>query len=164
MKLVAPAPLTSKHNISAFSCGEPVLDAWLQKKALKAQKDRSARVFVLCDSGNRVVGYYALANGALARGDALGGVRRNMPDPIPVMVLARFAIDSLLQGQGIGQELLRNAILRTLSAAEIAGIRAIVVHALTDQAKLFYENCGFKASTENPYLLMAKLTDFELEY
>ena len=161
MKLTAPAPLTAGHDVSAFSCGETVLDEWLQKKAMKAQKAGSARVFVLCQ-GKRVVGYYALASGALARSEALGGVRRNMPDPIPVMVLARFAVDSLLQGQGVGRDLLRNAILRTLSAADIAGIRAIVLHALTDQAKQFYENCGFQSSKENPYLLMAKLSDFEV--
>ena len=161
MKLIAPVPLTAGHDVSAFSCGQAVLDEWLKKKALKAQKAGSARVYVLCQ-GKRVVGYYALASGSLARRDALGGVRRNMPDPIPVMVLGRFAIDSLLQGQGVGRDLLRNAVLRTLSAADIAGIRAIILHALTDEAKEFYENCGFEPSKGNPYLLMAKLSDFEV--
>lgn len=157
MRFLIPTPLVREHDVQAFSCGEPVLDDWLQKKALKAHSSRSARVFVLLTNEAKVAAYFALANGALARHDALGSVRRNMPNPIPVMVLARFAVDVSFQGKGIGRELLHDAVLRTLAAANIAGIRAMVVHALNDGAKVFYENNGFTASKSDPYLLMMKL-------
>ena len=159
MDFLTPVSLNLEHDLSSFSCGELVLDDWLQKKARKAHESGSARVFVLCTENGKIVAYYALANGALARRDALGAVRRNMPDPIPAMVLARFAVDVSFQGMGIGRELLRDAVSRTLAAAEIAGIRAIVVHALNDEAKYFYVKYGFTSSKDDAFLLMVKLQD-----
>src|SRR5207244_1748363 len=109
-----------------------------------SQESGASRTYVVCSS-NRVVGYYALANGAIAHNQVTGRVRRNMPEPIPVMVIARLAIDEAYQGRGLGAALLRDAILRTLQAAEIAGIRAILVHAISEEAKKFYERNGFYA-------------------
>lgn len=109
--------------------------------------------------GKRVVGYYALAAGAVAHVEAPGRVRRNMPDPVPVMVIGRLAVDQTTQGQALGPALLRDALLRTLQAAEIAGIRAILVHAISERAKLFYEKWGFIASPIEPMTLMITVAE-----
>lgn len=107
----------------------------------------------------RVVGYYALAVGAVAHAEAPGRIRRNMPDPIPVMVIGRLAVDQTVQGQSLGPALLRDAVLRTLQAAEIAGIRAILVHAISERAKRFYEKWGFVASPVEPMTLMITVAE-----
>ena len=158
--LAAPEKLKAEHDVSAFNSGEPTLDDWLKRRALANEESGASRTYVVC-SGNQVVGYYALANGAIAHNEVTGRVRRNMPDPIPAMVIGRLAIDQAYQGQGIGAALLRDAILRTLQAAEIAGIRAILVHAISDAAKKFYERSGFYASPVNPMTLMISLADIE---
>ncbi len=106
-----------------------------------------------------MVGYYALAAGAVAHHHASGRVRRNMPDPVPVMVIGRLAVDLNFQARGLGSALLRDAVLRTLQAAEIAGIRAILVHALSETAKRFYEKCGFVASPVDPMTLMVTISE-----
>jgi len=106
-----------------------------------------------------VVGYYALAAGAAGHTQVSGRMRRNMPDPVPVMVIGRLAIDTRFQGRGIGSSLLRDAVLRTLRAAEIAGIRAILVHAISENAKRFYEKYGFIASPVDPMTLMITVAD-----
>ena len=108
-----------------------------------------------------MVGYYALANGGVAQAGATGRVRRNMPDPVPVMVLGRLAVDRAYQGRGIGRGLLRDAVVRTLQAAEIGGIRAILVHAISEDAKHFYESSGFAVSPVDPTTLMITVADAE---
>jgi GNAT superfamily N-acetyltransferase len=137
--------LTAAHEVTAFDCGYPLLDEWLKRRALANQSNGASRTYVIAES-NRVVGYYALANGGVVASEAPGRVRRNMPDPIPVMVLGRLAIDRSWQGQGLGSDLLRDAVLRTQQAAEIAGIRALLVHAIDARAATFYERAGFLAS------------------
>lgn len=154
----APEPLRPEHDLSAFDSGVPPLDDWLRRRAAQNQAAGASRTYVIRRKGE-VVGYYALANGAIAAAEATGRTRRNMPDPIPVMVLARLAVDKRLQGNGIGRWLLRDAILRTMQAAEIAGIRAVLVHAISDDAKRFYERCGFQASPVDPMTLMVTLRD-----
>jgi predicted N-acetyltransferase YhbS len=149
----APEKLTPDHDLSQFQCGEPALDDWLRRRALQNEDSGASRTYVACD-GNKVVGYYALAAGAVAHIDAPGRVRRNMPDPVPVMVIGRLAVDQTLQGQALGPALLRDAILRTLQAADIAGIRAILVHAISERAKAFYEKWGFISSPMDPMTLM----------
>lgn len=143
--IAAPVPLAASHDISAFSSGTPVLDDWLRKRALANQGSGASRTYVIAD-GAKVVGYYALAAGSVAAAEATGKVRRNMPDPVPVMILARLAIDTAWQGKGLGSDLLRDAVLRTMQAAEIAGIRALLVHALDERAAKFYERAGFTVS------------------
>jgi GNAT superfamily N-acetyltransferase len=158
--LTAPQKLTAKHDFSSFKSGEPTLDDWLKRAALANEESGASRTYVVC-AGDRVIGYYALANGAVAHNEVVGRVRRNMPEPIPVMVIGRLAIDEGYQGQGVGAALLRDAILRTLQAAEIAGIRAILVHAISEDAKKFYERSGFYTSPVNPMTLMTTLADAE---
>ena len=149
-----------EHDISSFDSGVPQLDDWLKRRALANEKSGASRTYVVC-AGGRVVGYYALANGAVAHSEVTGKVRRNMPEPIPVMVLGRLAVDQTYQGRRLGASLLRDAILRTLQAADIAGIRAILVHALSEDAKKFYERCGFSPSPADPMTLMITIADAE---
>jgi len=153
-----PEKLSSKHDVSDFDSGEPVLDEWLRRRALKNEASGASRTYVVCVD-KKVVGYYTLAVGAVALAEAPGRVRRNMPDPLPVMVLGRFAVDKNLQHRGIGRGLLRDAILRIVQAAEIAGIRAILVHAISEAAKRFYEGCGFIASPVDPLTVMITLAE-----
>jgi len=158
-KLRPPEKLKSSHQIASFDSGNSQLDDWLKRRALKNELDGASRTYVLCTEEDVAIAYYCLANGAVAQATATGRVRRNMPDPIPVMVIGRLAVDCHWQGKGIGRALLRDAILRTLQAAEIAGIRAILVHAISKEAKQFYENCGFTASPVDPMTLMVKVND-----
>ena len=156
--VIAPEKLTAAHDLSQFECGEPELDDWLRRKALHNEERGASRTYVV-RSGRRVVGYYALAAGAVAHTYAPGRVKRNMPNPVPVMVIGRLAIDLRFQGQGIGSALLRDAVLRTAHAAEIAGIRALLVHAISESAKRFYVKSGFIASPVDPMTLMISIAD-----
>jgi GNAT superfamily N-acetyltransferase len=156
----APETLGADHDLSPFDSGTPALDDWLRRCALRNQESGASRTYTIC-ADRRVVGYYALAVGAVAHAEATGRTRRNMPDPVPVMVLGRLAIDAGFQGRGLGRALLRDAILRTLQAAEIAGIRAILVHAISEDARRFYERCGFQPSPLDLMTLMITLRDAE---
>jgi GNAT superfamily N-acetyltransferase len=155
-----PEHLSLDHDLARFDSGVPALDDWLKRRALEDQTTHASRTYVT-SIGGRVIGYYALANGAVARTHARGRVRRNMPDPIPVMVLGRLAVDRAYQGRGIGQGLLKDAVLRTIQAAGIAGIRAILVHAISEEAKRFYLRHGFAESPVAPMTLMVTLADVE---
>jgi GNAT superfamily N-acetyltransferase len=148
-----PEKLHSAHDLSEFDCGEPVLNDWLRRHALKNQESGGSSTYVLSE-GRRVVAYYSLAAGSVGRQTAPGRIRRNAPEPVPVIVIGRLAIDRTLQGRGLGHALLRDAILRSLQASDIIGVRAILVHALSEKAKLFYEQCGFTSSPINPLTLM----------
>ena len=160
-ELRPPERLTDAHDLSAFTSAEPALDEWLKRRALAAE-GRTARTYVVC-VGQRVVGYYVLANGAVQRNVAISKLRRNAPDPVPVMVLGRLATDAAWEGKGIGSGMLRDAILRTLAAAEIAGVGAILVHAISEQAKAFYLRFGFRPSDLEPMTLMITLAEAEAE-
>ncbi len=157
-KIHRPQPLRPGHDLSGFDSSSPPLDEWLRRRALPNQHSGASRTYVV-SSGGRVIGYYALANGAVTQTEATGRVRRNMPDPVPVMVIGRLAVDRTHQGRGLGRALLRDAMLRTLQAAQIAGIRAILVHAISEDAKLFYERCGFRVSPTDPMTLMVTVAD-----
>ena len=157
-QLCPPEKLNSLHQIETFDSGNSQLDEWLKRRALKNESQRASRTYVLCDR-QAVIAYYYLATGAIAQTAATGKVRRNMPAPIPVMVIGRLAVDRNWQGCGIGRALLQDAILRTLQAAEIVGIRAILVHAISGDAKQFYQKCGFTVSPIEPMTLMVKVSD-----
>ena len=159
-ELSAPEPLLATHDIEPFDCGEPVLNDWLKKRALKNENSGASRTFVVCQD-NHVVGYYVLATGSVMHQQAPSKVRRNMPEPIPVMVLGRLAVSQHMQSTGIGRGLLRDAILRTLGVSKQAGIKALLVHALTDAAHKFYTQCGFIESPLDPMVLMITLKDAE---
>lgn len=158
MTLSRPVPLAMEHDTRAFASGVPSLDQWLQQRALRNQVSGASRTFVVCE-GQRVGAYYALASSAVAVDRATGRLRRNMPDPIPVVVLARLAIDQSLQGRGVGRALVRDACLRVIGAADVIGIRGVLVHALSEPARAFYERMGFDASPLDPMTLMATLAD-----
>jgi GNAT superfamily N-acetyltransferase len=153
-----PENLRADHDLSQFECGEPSLDDWLRRRALPNEQSGASRTYVVC-AGPRVVGYYALAVGAVAHAEAPGRIRRNMPDPVPVMIIGRLAVHKDHQGRQIGPGLLRDAVLRTLQAAEIAGVRAILVHAISERARKFYENCGFVPSPMDPMTLMITVVE-----
>ena len=157
-EISAPEKLTDEHDLSGFDSGEPILDEWLRRRALQNEASGASRTYVVC-VGKRVVGYYTLAVGAIATAEAPGRVRRNMPNPLPVMVLGRLAVDKGFQRDGIGAGLLCDAVLRTLQAAEIAGIRAILVHAISEAAKRYYENFGFVASPVDPMTVMITVAE-----
>lgn len=144
----------------SFDSGEPVLDDWLRRRALHNEASGASRTYVAC-VGKTVVGYYTLAIGAVAHAEAPGRMKRNRPDPLPVMVIGRLAVDKNVQRRGIGKGLLRDAVLRTVQAAKIAGIRAILVHAISEPAKRFYEGCGFTASPIDPLTVMLTLAEAE---
>ncbi len=156
--ITPPEKLKTHHSFKTFDSGKPVLDEWLQKRALRNEETGASRTYVVCIK-KEVVGFYALAVGSIESIKATGKIKRNMPDPIPVMIIGRLAVDQKHQRDGIGRGLLRDAILRIIQAAEIAGIRAILVHALDDDAKTFYQRCGFRASPLDPWTLMITVAD-----
>jgi GNAT superfamily N-acetyltransferase len=160
MTLGSPQPIDENHHIGAFDSGLPVLDEWLKRRAKSNQASGASRTYVVCDD-QRVVGYYALASGAVALETATGRLRRNMPDPVPVTVLGRLAVESSFQKHGLGRALLRDAALRVIQASEIIGIRGILVHALSPEAKAFYLAFGFEVSPLQPMTLMATLADIQ---
>lgn len=142
--------------MTGFDSGVPSLDDWLKRRAQSNQVSGASRTYVVAQ-GSRVVGYYCLASGAIAMTDAPPGLRRNMPDPIPMIVLGRLAVDRSLQAKGLGTALLQDAVLRTMQAAGIVGTRGLLVHALSDDAKAFYERYGFVPSPTNPLTLVLPL-------
>jgi GNAT superfamily N-acetyltransferase len=155
--LGSPEPLTVSHRLDEFQCGEPSLDEWLRRRALVNQASGASRSFVVLDEGGCVRGYYALAAGAVAHESATSKVRRNMPDPVPVMVLGRLAVDRAAQGQKLGAALLQDAVKRAVAVSNHAGVRALLVHALHERAKQFYEHYGFQVSPTHPLTLMLRL-------
>ena len=157
LRLGAPQPLAARHLLDSFDCGEASLDEWLKRRALANQLAGASRTFVVADVEDRVVGYYSLAAGAVSRNLATGSVRRNMPDPVPVLVLARLAVDRHAQGMQLGAALLQDAVNRAVSVSQNAGVRALLVHALDDKAKQFYLHYGFAESPLHPLTLMLPL-------
>lgn len=136
------------------------LDEWLKRRARANAKEGTSRTFVACD-GSQVVGYYALAAGAVEVAGAPGRFRRNMPDPIPVVVLGRLAIDRSQHGKGLGRALFRDAALRVVQAADIIGVRGMLVDAISDEAKAFYLALGMTVSPLHPMTLMVTLADLK---
>lgn len=158
--LSAPEPLVSHHQIEAFDSGVASLDDWLKRRAIQNQVSGASRTFVACEKEkNLVVGYYALASGAVAAEVTHGRFRRNMPDPIPVVILARLAAGRAYQGQGLGRGLFQDAARRVIYAAETIGVRGLLIHALSDKAKEFYLRLGLDPSPLEPMTLMVTLAD-----
>lgn len=161
MKLSAPAMLAEHHDLVLFDSGEQSLDNWLKKRALANHVSGASRTFVACE-GRRVAGYYALASGAVTVASVPGKFRRNMPDPIPVVLLGRLAVDRAWQGQELGRSLFRDAAMRVSHAADTIGIRGIVVHALSDDARKFYLALGFMECPGKPLILVVNLQDLRV--
>ncbi|MDA8253031.1 MAG: GNAT family N-acetyltransferase [Rhodospirillales bacterium] len=158
MPLSRPEPLAEAHELNDFLSGVASLDDWLKRRARANQVSGASRTFVVAD-GHKVVGYYALASGAITVDSSVGRFRRNMPNPIPVAVLGRLAIDRAQQGRGLGRALFRDGALRVAHAADTVGIRGIVVHAISEQARAFYLALGFEPSPADPMTLMITLAD-----
>jgi GNAT superfamily N-acetyltransferase len=158
VELSPPALLADHHDFENFRSGEQSLDEWLSRRARANQASGASRTYVAC-SGKRVIGYYALASGVVTVESAPGRFRRNMPSPIPVAVLARLAVDRDWHRRGIGRALFRDAARRVAHAADVIGIRGIVVHAISEDAKSFYLALGFEPSPREPMTLMVTLSD-----
>ena len=154
----APRPISEGDVVADFDSGEPTLDAYLRGRALANHVEGASRCFVTC-RGGRVVGFYALASAAVERTGTRGRIRRNMPDPVPVILLSRLAIDRKEQGKGLGAQLLRDAITRVVAAAEIVGVRALLVHAMHEQARTFYAHFDFEPSPTDPLHLLLLIKD-----
>ena len=160
LDLASPAPIAATHDLNSFDSGVPSLDAWLKQRALKNHASGASRCFVLCAGaqvGTNVVGYYTLTAGAISHEAAPKTMRRNMPDPLPVLLLGRLAIDKRYHNQGLGSALLRDACLRALAVARDAGVFAILLHAISPEAKQFYLSRGFVQSPLQPMTLMMTL-------
>lgn len=158
--IAAPEPLTADHAIAGFDSGVPSLDDWLRQRALHNQASGASRCFVVCDD-DRVVAYYALAASAVAPSAAPGRFKRNMPDPIPVVVLARLAIARSHQGRGLGRALFQDAAYRIIHASDAIGIRGMLVHAILDEAKSSYVRLGLTPSPFEPMTLMTTVADLK---
>jgi GNAT superfamily N-acetyltransferase len=158
LKVREPEPLSAGHDLDPFDCGVTPLDAWLRRRALGNEAQGASRTFVLAENA-RVFAYYSLAAGSIFHDVATTRTRRNMPDPVPAILLGRLAIDRRWQGKGLGADLLADAILRVVGAAETIGVRAILVHALSDEARSFYEKHGFRRSAVDPMTLMVTLDE-----
>ncbi len=152
----APILLNEQHRLQDFDCGVDSINDWLKRRALANQYNNASRTYVIVVEG-KVIAFYCLASGALASHDAPGATRRNMPEPIPVAILGRLGIDTAWQHRGLGAAMLQDAVLRTASAADIIGIKGIIVHAVSASAKNFYMHYGFTPSPTQPMLLILSL-------
>ena len=156
----APQSLADHHDLADFDSGEPSLDDWLKRRAAKNQANGSSRTYVVCE-GETVIGYYCLAAGAIGHAEAPSTVKRNRPDPVPVLILGRLAIHKDHHQKGIGTALLNDAIRRAIQAASIAGVTALLVHAISEQARRFYLSRGFIESPVKPMTLCLLLATVE---
>jgi GNAT superfamily N-acetyltransferase len=154
----APEPLTNQHNVDNFDCGEDTLNEWLKKRALKNEDRGGSRTYVICQN-NVVIGYYALAAGSVVHQKVPSAITRNMPEPIPIVILGRLAVDKNYQNQKLGSSMLRDAILRIVQAEKILGIKAIMVEALSDEAVTFYKKYGFRDSPVEKRLLFITIIE-----
>jgi GNAT superfamily N-acetyltransferase len=156
-----PWPLSTEHEYEDFHSGELSLDSWLVRRAYPNQISGASRTFVICDKGQHVIGYYSLSAASISHALATSSVRRNMPEPVPMLLLGRLAVAVNWHGKGMGSGLLKDAVLRTFQVSRDIGIRGMLVHAVSDAAKQFYLRWDFVESPVDPLTLMARLTDLE---
>ena len=152
-----PVPIRAEHDTAPFQCKHASLNEWLQRRALANALSGATRTYVVCTEGQIVVGYYGLAAGSLDVASAPSRLRRNMPNPLPVVVLGRLAVDQAWGGRGIGSGLLKDAILRSVQAAQLIGACALLCHAIDQDAKSFYARHGFVESPTQELTLMLGL-------
>ncbi|QEE47064.1 GNAT family N-acetyltransferase [Rhizobium sp. WL3] len=162
MALSAPEALHAGHDVSSFSCGKPFLDRWLKDRALSNQEKGFTAVIVVHEAG-RVVAYYGLAPTAVIPSVLPRAIRTGQPpDPVPCLLLGQLATDEAWSGAGIGTGLIKHALQRSVKAANLIGGRALMVHAIDEDAQLFWIRRGFLASRDNPLILFRSLTDIAL--
>jgi GNAT superfamily N-acetyltransferase len=153
--------LRPDHPVAGFDCGQEELNRFLTRFALVNQLAGAAQTYVAL-AADAMLGYYSLTVGEVAYGDAPDRLKKGLArHPVPIMVLARLAVGSSAQGRGIGAGLLKDAMLRTIQAADIAGIRALVVHAKDENARRFYQHFGFVSSPTDPLHLYLLVKDIK---
>lgn len=158
INVTSPVLLTEEHELRPFDCGNQILSEWLRTRAMKNQRLNASRTFVICLEGTqRVVGYYSLATGSVTHAELGRSLRHNMPDPVPVVLLGRLAVDVCTQGHSFGKWLLSDAVNRVSALARQVGIKAIMVHAIDNTARTFYERFGFVQSPITEYTLFYKI-------
>ena len=157
-----PRPIGSADTLDGFECGEHALDGWLRMRAVRNERGGASRTFVSIErESGLVAGYYCLAASAVRVEDAPGSLRRNMPDPIPVILLGRLAVDLRFAGRGLGASLLQDAVLKSVEAARLVGARALLVHPLTDTAERFYARFGFEPAPHGARVMYLLTADAE---
>ena len=155
-----PEPLGPQHQLERFDCGNAALNRWLQQRAMANERLGVSRTVVIClDEGSDVIAYACLSAGAIVLAEVPGALRRNMPDPLPVVVLGRLAVDLRQQGQGLGSALVTDALRRSLAARRLVGARALLVQAIDEQAAAFYRSLGFRPSPISASTLMLLLSE-----
>jgi GNAT superfamily N-acetyltransferase len=154
--LSAPEPLAEHHQLADFVCDEASLERWLKQRALSNEYKGASRTFVVCSEA-RVVGYYCLSAGSVLHESVPGSLKRNMPEPIPVILVGRLAVHSRWQGNGIGSGLLKDAVLRAVNVSKEIGARALLCHAISQSAKHFYEHYDFVESPIDAMMMMLDL-------
>jgi predicted N-acetyltransferase YhbS len=157
-EITAPQSLQANHYVDGFDCGEQVLNRWLVQQALKNEQSGGSRTYVVC-CDNKVIGYYAIATGSIEHIGLPSKLRRNMPDPIPVLILGRLAVDTKWQSKHIGSGLLKDAVLRACIIAKQVGVSALLVHCISEQAKQYYQHHGFVESLIAPMTVLLRLKD-----
>lgn len=158
IKYSPPQRISSGHILENFDCGETSLNNWLKKRAFKNDVGDASRTYVVC-CNNLVVAFYSLHLGAIQHSEAVRKIKRNMPDPIPAIVLGRLAVDVNHQGQGLAKALMKDMFLRAIQVSDLAGTKAILVKALNDKVTAFYQSFGFVQSKSDSLLLMKAIAE-----
>lgn len=160
--LFAPEPLRDHHHLDGFRCGVDSLDEWLVRRARTNSASSASRVFVVPDDAGTVVAYYSLSTGSVLRDELPQPMRRATPQPVPVLLIGRFAVDGRYQGRGVGRSVLQDALVRCARLSREVGFMAVLVHPVDEKADAFWQRFGFlPAPTQEPMLLLptAHLTD-----
>lgn len=158
-----PQRISQTHILESFDCGEISLNDWLQKRSLKNDLGDASRTYVVCCE-NTVVAYYSLHLGCIQHSEAVRKIKRNMPNPIPAIVLGRLAVDVNHQGQGLARALIKDMFLRSLQVSDLAGNKAVLVKALNDKVAAFYQSFGFVPSKTDPLLLMKAISEVRASF
>ncbi|MEO7017531.1 MAG: GNAT family N-acetyltransferase [Leifsonia sp.] len=161
-EFLSPRAIEARHRVDDFTSGEESLDEWLRTRALKNETAGASRTFVSVDRvSGTVAGYYCLSASSLRSEDANAALRRNMPNPIPVLLIGRLAVDYRQVCQGLGASLLQDALLKSLQASRLVGARAILVQALSDSARMFYQKFGFSPIPHDERTMVLRIADAE---
>lgn len=157
--LFEPEGLSSTHQVDGFDCGEPLLNDYLLRRALDDQRAEKSKTYVSC-RGDRIVAFFTLAAGAVDPDGTTDRLAKGQgAQPIPVVLLARLAVDVSEQGRGLGEAMLVDALARSVSAADVIGARAVLVHAKGERARSFYARYGFESSPTDPLHLVLLMKD-----